>query len=73
LPLAAKLIDRAQKNHLEMPELPAETPVDEQMLGEQLLSLVSWAITHNVDPEVALRKAALQYRAQMSEQEAQRN
>jgi XTP/dITP diphosphohydrolase len=72
LPLAAKLIYRAQKNHLEMPEHPAETPVDEQMLGEQLLSLVSWAVTHNVDPEVALRKAALQYRAQMSEQEAQR-
>ncbi|MEN9543063.1 MAG: hypothetical protein RL239_716 [Actinomycetota bacterium] len=72
LPLATKLIYRAQKNHLEMPELPAETPVDEQMLGEQLLSLVSWAVTHNVDPEVALRKAALQYRAQMSEQEAQR-
>ncbi|MGA0851266.1 MAG: MazG family protein [Candidatus Nanopelagicaceae bacterium] len=72
LPLAAKLIYRAQKNHLEMPELPAETPVDEQMLGEQLLSLVSWAVTHDVDPEVALRKAALQYRAQMSEQEAQR-
>jgi len=72
LPLAAKLIYRAQKNHLEMPELPVETPVDEQMLGEQLLSLVSWAVTHDVDPEVALRKAALQYRAQMSEQEAQR-
>jgi XTP/dITP diphosphohydrolase len=72
LPLAAKLIYRAQKNHLEMPELPAETPVDEQMLGDQLLSLVSWAVTHDVDPEVALRKAALQYRAQMSEQEAQR-
>jgi len=72
LPLAAKLIYRAQKNHLEMPELPAETPVDEQMLGEQLLSLVSWAVTHDVDPEVALRKAVLQYRAQMSEQEAQR-
>jgi len=72
LPLSAKLIYRAQKNHLEMPELPAETPVDEQMLGEQLLSLVSWAVTHDVDPEVALRKAALQFRAQMSEQEAQR-
>jgi XTP/dITP diphosphohydrolase len=72
LPLAAKLIYRAQKNHLEMPELPAETPVDEQMLGEQLLSLISWAVTHDVDPEVALRKAAMQYRAQMSEQEAQR-
>jgi XTP/dITP diphosphohydrolase len=72
LPLAAKLIYRAHKNHLEMPEPPAETPVDEQMLGEQLLSLVSWAVTHDLDPEVALRKAALQYRAQMSEQEAQR-
>ncbi|MFM1937559.1 MAG: hypothetical protein RLZZ320_417 [Actinomycetota bacterium] len=72
LPLAAKLIYRAQKNHLEMPELPAETPVDEQMLGEQLLSLISWAVTHDVDPEVALRKAAMQYRAHMSEQEAQR-
>jgi XTP/dITP diphosphohydrolase len=72
LPLAAKLIYRAQKNYLEMPELPAETPVDEQMLGAQLLSLISWAVTHDVDPEVALRKAAMQYRAQMSEQEAQR-
>jgi hypothetical protein len=42
------------------------------MLGEQLLSLVSWAVTHDVDPEVALRKAAMQYRDKMSEEEAQR-
>ena len=72
LPLATKLIYRAQKNHLEMPVHPAETPLDAEMLGEQLLSLVSWAVTHDVDPEVALRKAAMQYRDKMSEEEAQR-
>ncbi len=72
LPLATKLIYRAQKNHLEMPVHPVETPLDAEMLGEQLLSLVSWAVTHDVDPEVALRKAAMQYRDKMSEEEAQR-
>lgn len=71
LPLATKLIYRAQKNHLTMPDHPdREMVIDEESLGSELLSLISWAVTHQIDPEVALRKAALKYRAQMSEQES---
>ncbi len=33
-------------------------------------SLISWAIANNLDPEVALRKAALKYRDAMSEEES---
>lgn len=72
LPLASKLVYRAQKNHLEMPHHPTkEMSVSESEIGEHLLSLVSWAVEHQIDPEKALRKAALEYRAQMSQQETQ--
>jgi XTP/dITP diphosphohydrolase len=72
LPLAAKLIYRAEKNHLPLPSLPKQDPpADEQELGEQILSLLSWAVTHEIDPEAALRKVALKYRARMSAEESQ--
>ncbi len=78
LPLAAKLVYRAQKNHLSTPAHPnSETRersiVDEEIVGSELLALVSWAVEHDVDPEVALRKAALKFRAEMSREEGNSN
>ncbi|MEY3346563.1 MAG: hypothetical protein RIR40_288 [Actinomycetota bacterium] len=63
LPLAAKLILRAEKNGLNLP--PTTQPasgVDENSLGDAFLSLISWAVERDIDPEAALRKAALRYR-----------
>lgn len=63
LPLAAKLILRAEKNGLNLP--PTTQPasgVDENSLGDAFLALISWAVERDIDPEAALRKAALRYR-----------
>jgi XTP/dITP diphosphohydrolase len=63
LPLAAKLILRAEKKGLNLP--PTTQPasgVDENSLGDAFLSLISWAVERDIDPEAALRKAALRYR-----------
>ena len=63
LPLAAKLILRAEKNGLSLP--PTAQPAsgfDENSLGDAFLSLISWAVERDIDPEAALRKAALRYR-----------
>lgn len=68
LPLAAKLILRADKNGLNLP--PASQPesgVDENALGDAFLSLISWAVERDIDPEAALRKAALRYRDSLKE------
>lgn len=71
LSLAAKLIYRAQKNRLTAPEIPhREISPDEAALGKELLSLISWAVREGLDPEVALRKAALEFRDDMTRQEA---
>ena len=70
LPLAAKLILRAEKNDLPTPpkSQPEVTDADkESALGSALLSLISWAISEDVDPESALRKAALKYRDSIKE------
>lgn len=76
LPLAAKLIYRAQKNHLTTPdESSIENPdklSDAELLGREMLSLVSWAVARGIDPEVALRSAALKYRSDMSNEESSR-
>lgn len=70
LPLAAKLILRAEKNDLPTPAMsePEVTDADkESALGSALLSLISWAISEDIDPESALRKAALKYRDSIKE------
>jgi XTP/dITP diphosphohydrolase len=75
LPLAAKLILRAQKNDLPLPEKSALKFTDsvnpdinrESALGDALLSLISWAVSEDIDPEAALRKAALKYRDSVKE------
>lgn len=68
LPLAAKLILRAEKNGLKIPV--ANRPKsggDENALGDEFLSLISWAVESDIDPEAALRKAALRYRDSLKE------
>jgi len=70
LALAAKLILRAEKNGLMKPEATAPTssaPDKEVALGDALLALISWAIEAELDPESALRKAALRYRDSIKE------
>ena len=67
LPLAAKLIYRAKKNRVNVPNTgEREIEKSEKALGDELLSLVSWAVNNDLDPEVALRKAALKYREELS-------
>jgi XTP/dITP diphosphohydrolase len=70
LSLAAKLILRAEKNGLNSPEplTPTENALDdESSLGDALLALISWAVKADLDPEAALRKAALRYRDSIKE------
>ena len=67
LPLATKLVYRAKKNRIATPE-SGERKIEksEEALGAELLSLVSWAVENGLDPEVSLRKAALEYRESLS-------
>ncbi len=70
LPLAAKLMLRAEKNDLPLPLKSAPEILDtdkESALGDALLSLISWSVSENIDPESALRKAALKYRDSLKE------
>lgn len=70
LSLAAKLILRAEKNGLPVPtESAPELGSDDKegALGDALLSIISWAVSENIDPESALRKAALRYRDTVKE------
>lgn len=71
LSLATKLVYRAQKNKLSTPELPnRDIAPDEEALGRELLSLISWAVENQLDPEVALRKAALEFRDDITREES---
>ncbi|MEY3378530.1 MAG: hypothetical protein RLZZ125_107 [Actinomycetota bacterium] len=75
LSLAAKLILRATKNDLPLPDKSAlifskteNSHADkESALGDALLSIISWAVSEDIDPEAALRKAALKYRDSIKE------
>ena len=73
--IAPKLILRAQKNDLPVPETSApifserenSNSDKESVLGDALMSLISWAIAEDIDPEAALRRAALKYRDSIKE------
>ncbi len=72
LALATKLINRAEKNGIETPKsvgpnLVSNQEDKESALGDALLSLISWAVEEDLDPESALRKAALRYRDSIRE------
>ena len=64
LALAAKLVSRARRAGLPVPQQPGED------LGSRLLALVAEAVEADVDPESALRRAAREYRAALLEQES---
>ncbi|WP_235215429.1 MazG family protein [Phaeacidiphilus oryzae] len=73
LALAAKLLSRARKAGLDLPletEFTPQAPPAEEDLGELLLALAKTADAHSIDPEQALRAAALRYRARIREAEA---
>lgn len=61
LSLATKLVSRADRNDLPVPD-PIAPAVNED-LGRTLLALISWAVQNQIDPEAALRKAALTFQA----------
>jgi XTP/dITP diphosphohydrolase len=67
LALAAKILSRARRGGLSVPVQPApavsglaamETDAE---LGAALLAIVAQADAHGLDPEAALRRAALEY------------
>ena len=71
LPLAAKLIYRAEKNHLPIPEIPeGKMNPDAETIGGELMRIISLAVQNGIDPEVALRKAALAFRNSIGEAES---
>jgi XTP/dITP diphosphohydrolase len=60
LSLAAKIRSRARRGGIDVPVEPvADAPADETSLGEALLALVAAAEERGLDPEAALRRAAL--------------
>ena len=65
LPLAAKLIHRAGKNGVELPPIELQEiqrgEVSEKSVGDALMAIVELADKNNIDPESALRSAALSY------------
>jgi XTP/dITP diphosphohydrolase len=66
LALARALVYRAKRNSLPTPLFSKEiSPADDLGLGSELLALVAWAVENDIDPEMALRKAALDYRNQL--------
>jgi len=69
LMLATKLINRAAKSDLPVPSPAAPDGGDAAALGETLLALISWAVANQIDPEDALRKAALEYREKLQAKE----
>ena len=62
LSLAAKMVSRARRAGIEVP-VPAasDVPADEVSLGATLFALVAGAQERGLDPEAALRRAALAY------------
>ncbi|NYI06015.1 MazG family protein [Allostreptomyces psammosilenae] len=81
LALAAKLLSRARRGGVAVPDAPggavaaaavgeaAGARVDEAAVGRLLLDVVALADRHGVDPEAALRAAALEYREKVREAE----
>ena len=65
LPLAAKLIHRAGKNGVELPQYELQEiqrgEVSEKSVGDALMAIVELADKNNIDPESALRSAPLAY------------
>lgn len=68
LPLVSKLIYRADKYGTRLDIAPYETdqPATEESVGAALASVIAWAYSHEIDPEMALRAQARAYIAELS-------
>ena len=75
LPLAAKVIHRADKYERAIPlEHPISiAPTSEEELGDILMGIIDQAVAHDLDPEAALRGAVRRYMAKIQETERQEN
>ena len=76
LALAAKLVDRAARNGIDLPtseriELPAR--IDDDAIGDLLFAVVGLAERHGVDPEQALRDASRRFADAVRAAEANRD
>jgi XTP/dITP diphosphohydrolase len=71
LALAAKLVSRAQRAGIDVPDAE-EGHSREDEIGQRLLALVRDAVAADVDPETALRRRARAYRAAIQAGESAR-
>lgn len=71
LPLVSKLIYRADKYGaaLEIPKYQSDEAATEESVGQALASVIAWAYSHEIDPELALRAQARAMIAQMARSE----
>jgi XTP/dITP diphosphohydrolase len=71
LPLVSKLIYRADKYGaaLEIPKYKSDVDATEESVGQALASVIAWAYSHEIDPELALRAQARAMIAQMARSE----
>lgn len=71
LPLVSKLIYRADKYGaaLEIPKFQSDEAATEESVGQALASVIAWAYSHEIDPELALRAQARAMIAQMARSE----
>ena len=71
LPLVSKLIYRADKyaTPLDIPKYQCDEAATEESVGKALASVIAWAYSHEIDPELALRAQARALIAQMARSE----
>lgn len=71
LPLVSKLIYRADKYGaaVEIPKYQSDEAATEESVGQALASVIAWAYSHEIDPELALRAQARAMIAQMARSE----
>ena len=63
IPLVSKLIYRADKyaTPLDIPKYQSDEAATEESVGKALASVIAWAYSHEIDPELALRAQARTY------------
>jgi XTP/dITP diphosphohydrolase len=71
LSLVSKLIYRADKyaTPLDIPKYQSDEAATEESVGKALASVIAWAYSHEIDPELALRAQARALIAQMARSE----
>lgn len=71
LPLVSKLIYRADKYgaSLDLPKYQSDHPATHESVGAALASVIAWAYSHEIDPELALRDQARAMMEQLARSE----